>query len=301
MRCVRVCVAAALAAALAVGGPRPSIADAKLEAAEDSNKDETDEENDEDADEQPAGSKPKVNTRNGGYKDWATSTPDRDVVAEHLLLFSGADIWRNGLFSHSGLFWAYRGLNADGPVLKMLLNGGLYRYRSDRRDIVGLQTMGTVLPGWRWHWPGLEVTVFAGLDAQDYRYLPDDRGNRLRGTRLGARGGFDAWYEPFANAMVTGSASLSTVGQSYWTRAAAGWRFFDMIWLGPEFVASGDDTYRQLRVGAHITGLRWSSYEFSAGAGWVTDSDRREGVYGRFGMIYRPFDRALQRVENVPF
>ena len=78
------------------------------------------------------------------------------------------------------------------------------------------------------------------------------------------RGGFDLWYEPLRNAMLTASASLSTIGSSYWTRAAAGWRFFDMIWLGPEFLACGDDTYRQLRVGAHVTSLRWSSYEFSA-------------------------------------
>lgn len=299
MRCVWVCVAAAVAAALAIGGPRPSVAavDAKPEIAEDSN----DDESDETADEATAGSKPSLKKRSRGHEDRATSTPDRDAVAEHLLLFSGADLWRNGLFSHSGLFWAYQGLNADGPVLKLLLNGGLYRYRSGLREIAGFQTMGTILPGWRWHRPGLEVTVFAGLDAQHHRYLPDDHGNRLRGTRLGLRSGFDVWYEPLPNAMLTASASLSTLGTSYWTRTAAGWRFFDMIWLGPEVLASGDGTYRQMRIGAHITSLRWSSYEFSAGAGWVTDSDRRDGAYGRFGVIYRPFDRALQRVENVPF
>ena len=299
MRCVGVCVAAAFAAALAVGEPRSSIAstDTKQEVAEDSD----DEESDETDDEERAEAEANRKRRTRETKIPATSTPDRDAVAEHLLLFSGADLWRNGLFSHSGLFWAYRGLNADGPVLKLLLNGGLYRYRSGRREIFGFQTMGTVLPGWRWHRPGLEVTVYAGLDAQDHRYLPDDRRNRLRGTHLGVRGGFDFWLEPFANAMVTGSASLSTVGQSYWTRAAAGWRFFDMIWLGPEVLASGDDTYRHLRVGAHVTSLRWSSYELSVGGGWATDSDRRDGVYGRLGMIYRPFDRALQRVDNVPF
>jgi hypothetical protein len=131
--------------------------------------------------------------------------------------------------------------------LKLLLNGGLYRYRSGRKEIVGVQTMGAFLPGWRWHWPGLEVTVFAGLDAQDHRYLPDDRTNRLRGTRLGVRGGFDVWYEPFQDAMLTASASLSTVGKSFWTRVATGWRFFETIWLGPEVLASGDDRYRQLR------------------------------------------------------
>ena len=82
------------------------------------------------------------------------------------------------------------------------------------------------------------------------------------------------------------AASLSTVGSSYWTRAAARWRLFD-VWLGPELLACGDDTYRQFRFGAHVTSLRMLGYEWSAGAGWVTDSDRRDGVYGRIALLFR--------------
>jgi len=217
---------------------------------------------------------------------FAEENGDREK-ATHFLFFSGADIWRNGVFSHAGFLWSYQGLDADGPVFKLLLNGGLYRYRSGNFEITGRQEMGAVLPGWRWRRPGLEVTVFAGLDVQDHRFSPDDPGNRLRRTHGGARGGFDVWYEPFANGMVTGSASLSTVGKSYWTRAAAGWRVFDAVWLGPEFLGSGDDSYRQFRVGAHVTSLHFLGREWSAGVGWVTDSDRRDGVYGRIGVLMR--------------
>jgi hypothetical protein len=227
--------------------------------------------------------------------------PASESTAQHFLVFSGTDLWRNGAFSHAGFFWAYRGLHADGPVFKLLLNGGLYRYRSGGTEIVGRQTMGAALPGWRWHRPGLEVTVFAGLDVQDHRYRPDDRASRLRGTRLGARAGFDVWYEPLRDGMLTASASLSTIGRGYWTRAAAGWRFFDMIWLGPEVLASGDDHYRQLRAGAHITSLRLFRREWSVGAGWATDNDQRSGFYGRLGMIYRPFDDAPQDENPAPF
>lgn len=207
--------------------------------------------------------------------------------AAHLLFFSGADLWRNGAFTHGGFLWAFQGLERDGPVFKVLLNGGFYRFRSGATQITGRQMMVAALPGWRWRREGLEVTVFAGLDVQDHRFTPDDPGNRLRGTRAGARGGFDVWYEPLADWMLTGSVSLSTVGKSYWTRAAAGARLFDAVWLGPEVHASGDDNYRQFRAGAHITSLRMLGYEFSAGGGWVMDSDGRDGVYGRLGVLVR--------------
>jgi hypothetical protein len=177
MRCVRVCVAATVVAGLAIGGPQPSIANIDPEPAlvQDSD-DDDDEETEESTESKPSDETSAQHTR----IDSAAVSLDPDVVAEHALFFSGADIWRNGLFSHSGLFWAYRGLNADGPVLKLLMNAGLYRYQSGRKQITGFQTMGAALPGWRWHWPGLEVTLFAGLDVQDHRFLPDDRGNRLR-------------------------------------------------------------------------------------------------------------------------
>ena len=99
-------------------------------------------------------------------------------------------------------------------------------------EIVGVETMGAALLGARWHAPGLEVTVYAGLDVQDHRFLPNDPGNRLRGTHGGVRGGFDVWFEPVRNGMVTVSTSLSTIGSSYWMRAAAGGRVLDMIWIG---------------------------------------------------------------------
>lgn len=217
---------------------------------------------------------------------FAETGGDRDAAA-HFLFFSGADIWRNGGFTHGGFLWAYQGLDGDGPVFKLLLNGGLYRYRSGATEIVGRQTMGAALPGWRWQRAGLEVTLFAGLDAQDHRFIPNDPGNRLRATHLGARGGFEVWYQPLRDGMLTASASLSTVGKSYWTRAAAGWRLFDAVWLGPELHACGDDTYRQFRVGAHVTSLHFFGREWSAGVGWVTDSDKRDGVYGRIGMLVR--------------
>jgi hypothetical protein len=220
------------------------------------------------------------------------------AAASNLLFFTGTDIWRNGGFAHGGFLWAHQGLGADGFVFKLLLNGGLYRYRSGGKEIVGLQTMAAALPGWRFRRDGFEVTFFGGVDVQDHRFTPNDP-NRLRGTHAGVRGGVDVWYEPFQNTMLTGSVSLSTIGASYWARAAGGIRVFDAVWLGPEFIACGDDVYRQLRFGAQVTSLRVGSFEFSLGAGWATDTDGRDGVYGRVGMLFRTGDVSFGSLDRI--
>jgi Cellulose biosynthesis protein BcsS len=210
-----------------------------------------------------------------------------DGESPHFLLHGGFDLWRNGGFGHGGLLWSPDGLTKEGFTLKTVIGAGTYRYRAGATEITGRQYLASAMPGWRFKDGTFELTVFAGLDLQHHQFSPDDPGNRLRGFDIGARGGFDLWFEPMPAAlMVTTSVSASTIGKNIWARAAAGVRVFD-LWLGPEGVYGGDETYRQLRFGAHLTGLRTGIVEWSAGAGWVTDSDRRSGMYGRLGVLVR--------------
>jgi Cellulose biosynthesis protein BcsS len=214
---------------------------------------------------------------------------DRDSA--RFLLFSTADLWRNGGFSHGGVLWAPRGLIKEGPVLKLIFGGGVYRYVSGALgnfDVIGEQLAGGVLPGWRFVRNAFTVTVFAGYDFQSHRLFPDDPSAGLRGVYSGLRAGFELWYQPSPRAMIAADGSISTVGWSYSGRIAAGWRVFDWFYFGPEFsgFANGDN-YRQLRAGFHITGLQTWRWEWSGGLGYAADSDRRGGVYGKFGVITR--------------
>jgi hypothetical protein len=210
-----------------------------------------------------------------------------DGEAAHFLLHGGFDLWRNGGFGHGGLLWSPDGLRQEGFTLKLLLGAGTYRYRTGTTEVTGRQYLASALPGWRFKDGAIELTVFGGLDLQQHQTSPDDPGNAARGLHAGARGGFDLWFEPMPAAlMVTTSVSASTIGKTIWWRGAMGLRAFD-LWVGPESVWCGDETYRQLRFGAHVTGLRTDIFEWSAGLGWVTDSDRRSGIYGRLGVLVR--------------
>jgi hypothetical protein len=62
----------------------------------------------------------------------------------------------------------------------------------------------------------------------------------------------------------------------------------DRFYLGPEVQGfAADDNYRQVRAGLHLTGFKSGTFEWSAGAGLATDSDRRGSVYGKAGVIAR--------------
>lgn len=203
------------------------------------------------------------------------------------LFFSGADAWTTGASVHAGLLWSPQGLDTEGFTLKLLSGVGTYRYGAGARRATAVELFDSLMPGWRLKWGKLEVAAFAGLDL-DHRFLPpDDRASRLGGFHAGLRAGADIWYEPSETTMLALNAWATTIGSGYWTRAAAGWRVLDTAWIGPEVQALGDADYRQLRAGAHITGLRTGAWEWSVSAGFARDKDRHDGFYGRLGVLTR--------------
>lgn len=215
----------------------------------------------------------------------AALSANRDPA--RLLLFSGADLWRNGGSLHFGALWSPGGVDRGGFTLKVLLAQGRYLYRAGATDIRGTHAAVSVLPGWKFIHDRLHLTVFAGLDAQQHRLAPDDPGNSLRGSHIGVRAGADLWWEPTALVMATASVSGATVGANGWIRGALGWRVADRFWAGPELEASGDRVYQQYRAGLHVTGVKTGAFEWSAGTGYVSDSTQRAGLYGRLGLLTR--------------
>jgi hypothetical protein len=224
------------------------------------------------------------------FRHWSASARAADAPEQPtLLLFSGTDLWRHGGSVHGGLLWSPAGLDHEGFTFKLLSAAGVYRFHSGSlaTDITARQFTAFALPGWRFIHENMQVTAFAGLDVQDHRLSPDDVSARLRGRLIGARSGFDFWYEPSPTSMFAADASASTIGRSYSARLAYGWRFLESLYLGPEIHALGSDNYRQFRVGFHATGLRTGPVEWAASTGWAGDSDHRGSLYARLGILTR--------------
>ncbi|EKS37608.1 cellulose biosynthesis protein BcsS [Afipia clevelandensis] len=217
----------------------------------------------------------------------AASQLSGGAYPEKFLYFSGFDLWRSGGSFYGGVQWAPGGLDQDGFTLKLLIAEGTYRYLSGGTDIRGTGLLASILPGWRVKRGNFEIKVFAGLDLQNHRFSPDDPGNGLRGNHAGLRVGADLWWEPTPTLMIASSISGSTIGTNFSIRGAAGWRVEDRFWAGPEIETSGDQVYRQYRIGAHITSLKWSAFEWSLGAGYVADNSDRSGLYARLSVLTR--------------
>lgn len=204
------------------------------------------------------------------------------------MLFSGVDIWRDGRFTHGGLVFSPGGLHREGLVFKLMSNGGLYRFKSGtfNMDVIGQEVGGVALAGWRFVRERTTFVAMAGIGYQHHRLLPDDPSAGLRGSRTGLAAAFEVWHEPRPNFVLMADGSFSDIGPSYSARLGLGWRLLDRFYLGPEkqILASGN-THQQMRIGAHLTGLRLGGAHWSLGMGWSSGNDMRHGLYGRLGVF----------------
>jgi hypothetical protein len=225
-----------------------------------------------------------------GTTQAAADRREQAADAPTFLIFSGGDLWREGGFLHGGLLWSPGGLDEDGFTLKLLFGSGAYRYRSGAlgdAEVTGRQLSAAFMPGWRFKREFFELTVFAGLDAQNHELSPTDPSAALQGSHTGVRAGFDFWYEPTRSTMLALDASVSMIGPSYTMRGAYGWRFSDRGYFGPETGMLVCDDYRQYRFGLQMIAFKTTSFDMSAAAGYARDSSKRSGAYGRLGLLRR--------------
>lgn len=106
---------------------------------------------------------PKQKNKSDRIPSWfwssGTSNP-RQSERKHirLLVFSGADLWRQGAFLYGGSLWAPGGLDVDGLVVKLLTTRGIYAYRSgafSNAQVFGQMSEIAVMPGARFSRNGI--------------------------------------------------------------------------------------------------------------------------------------------------
>ena len=227
---------------------------------------------------------------------WPAPRAAADEEYSQIIQFSGRDLWRNGVFAYSGFLFAPGGFDRDGLMLKVLMNGGLYRYWPSSmpgQRVVGAELQTQVLPGFRIKRGDAEMKFFFGPEWQMHRLRPDDVDNRLRGRNFGLRFAGELWWEATPDTLIAGDASLSTLATSHSARIAYGWRVTgellndESFYIGPEVQYFGADGYGQTRIGLHVTSMRTEDIEWSVAIGYARDTDGHSSPYVRLGLSQR--------------
>ena len=183
-----------------------------------------------------------------------------------------------------GTIAPFTGLDQSGARLRVTGVVGEYAYTASQPKlgrVRGSQEQGSVSVGYEWISPTASIAGFVGVEGRDDVLTPHDPTNPVAGTALGLRTEFDFYTRPTPISMVAGEVSYSTVHNAWYGALKIGLMpFAGSAYVGPEFIALGDDFYRQWRVGAHATGFGFAGLEFGLSAGFLEDRFRGAGAYG---------------------
>ncbi|QEL21209.1 cellulose biosynthesis protein BcsS [Bosea sp. F3-2] len=137
--------------------------------------------------------------------------------------------------------------------------------------------------GYEWRVGDSFLALYAGSDFESEQRI-ETFGPSMITKRYGARLQADLWAVPADRMMLQANAYVSSVDHRLWGRVAPGWQMPMGFYVGPEVEAYRERNYRKLRLGLHLTGLRFLGLEWRLSGGWQRTSDQPSEAYGTLGL-----------------
>ncbi len=215
----------------------------------------------------------------------APLNPAKD--ARSFLLFATAEQGPHKPFGAVGFKYApgIDSLDRDGWRVFGRLGGGYECAR--RRPARGWNASveAQLLAGREWHLGRTSIGLYAGPEViASMKSGPEAAVYRLRGSgRILA----DLWSQPTERTLVQAYLGYSTYQQRMGGRMALGWQLQERLFIGPEIEVYRDQAYRKMRLGAHLTGVRFAAGEWRLSGGWQRDSARTKGGYATLGVHWK--------------
>lgn len=200
---------------------------------------------------------------------------------QRTVLFASVDAGRSVFLSAGSKQTLVGSLDRDGYVAVESSGFGLTRERSkDGLDlpILRFKTETSAMFGRQWNMQGLYLAAYLGPELEHEQLTVAGRILSFSKPRYGAKAQFELWSNPTSDTLVTATVVAGTARESLWARASAGYRVFRNAYVGPEATTYVTDSYRELKVGAHLTGFAVGIVQARVSAGWMVADDHKAGT-----------------------
>ncbi len=216
------------------------------------------------------------------------SVSEQPAPAKKKMFFAGSDVSSKGSFSTiAGVIAPLPIADSDignGWVARMVGFAGRYEYKSgtntiQARGVSGGLALGYVESGEKGWWG-----AYMGPNMSYNKLSPDDVSNKSRGRQWALDtqiGGERSLTKDFK---LNGSISYQFFNNNnFWSRVRPLMRLEDNIFIGPEFVYQGDNSYRAGQIGAVVTGFDLGhDIQLGLKAGMQKTKDESAGAYVGF-------------------
>jgi hypothetical protein len=207
------------------------------------------------------------------------------VQGPWLELFGGLTAAPHSVYGYGGGVYALnRNLNQDGWLLR--ISGGAGRYTYDRA--VGLNQSvdfqnGDIAIGYQTFLGKTRLTGFVGANVE--HHANSDPLAEIHGTRAGIKGQGEIFAPIGSAAYALLLGTYSSVWNNYFVLGKLGYHITNIISVGPEAVALGNNRYDAVRVGPFVSISLAPSMDLIVSGGYSWDTRRNNlndnsGAYG---------------------
>ena len=148
------------------------------------------------------------------------------------------------------------------------------------KNIGARQENAGVLGGYAWVAYDWNFALYGGVEVINTALSYADPNNTTNGLRIGAKIAGEFYGNPTRNTMLSGYGSYSNNNNEYYSRVKAGYRLWGNVFLGPEFIALGNQFYSEYRAGLHLTGITIGSLTLGLSGGATSNVVTGSGGYG---------------------
>lgn len=189
-------------------------------------------------------------------------------------------------FGSTGVKRAIGGSLADSGF-RLFVKAGFSREETRNQGWHGLTDKAEVqaLIGYEWRIGDNFISLYAGYDSESERSL-DAFAISPISNYYGARLQADLWAVPTERTMLHASGYISSINGRLWARLSPGWQMPAGFYVGPEIEAYRERDYSKLRLGLHVTNLRFMGLAWRLSGGWQTTSDRPAEAYATLGLYW---------------
>jgi hypothetical protein len=217
--------------------------------------------------------------------DIITKAPVAPAAApiEYGNLYFGVD-WTShkSLAGYMGVLYAPMGMGQSGLRLSAFGLLGQYEYHGgDAGELFnGRFVSSDVLVGWSNVFANGAFTLAVGPNFQHHRVRPNDPNNAVQGSEWGFKVQADLWVNPTPRTLIYALGSYSTAFDTYYSIGRLGYDVTgQQLFFGPEVGGLGNDRTDQVRVGAHLTGIKIGAAKVTVSGGWMHERGEGDGGY----------------------
>jgi outer membrane immunogenic protein len=225
----------------------------------------------------------------GSWQPAAAEATDEDSKRETLAIDGGITYAQPyDLYGDFAMLWGPGGLDNSGFRFRLATVDGAYSFLENGnfgQRLFGNSEEGVGMIGYEFVQGSTSLLLMTGANyvtssSQNSQNAAANASNPVPGTSWGSKSLIELYSTPTDKTMIDAEGEYSTAFNEYYEQFQIGYAALGPeIYVGPEAIFMGGDTYNQYRVGAFVSGFKVGNVELGVSGGYLMDRAQGSGFW----------------------